>query len=121
MVLDYIFFRHVLGLGKPVDTYNVESLLVQKTLTEQDLVKIIDESWDKTLCESADTCKWDGEYFLVSGKEGKILDFSYLLENYKEFNAVILLWNYPANGPLRAHETVFNHYFNLSIHEYLYK
>ena len=130
MALDYLYFRHVLGVGGPVDTSKVEALLVKKTLSEEDLRKILDESWSKTLSGSKDEYKWDDERQIKVSKinktflmkeEDPIFKLSYMLENYKEFNAVALKWDYPANGPFRAHETVFNHYFNLAIHEYLYK
>jgi hypothetical protein len=130
MVLDYIYFRSILGIGGPTDTSKIESILVQKMLNEKTLRNLIDDSWKKTLAESPDRYKWKEDKTLVVNEihktlllteEYPICKLTYKIDNYKEFNAVALKWDYPANGPIRSHETAFNHYFNLAIHEYLFK
>lgn len=130
MALDLLVARRVLGIGGPIDTSKVESILVQKNLTEEILRQLLEESWNKTLSESSDRYKWKDQQTLevnemhktlLMTEEYPIFRLNCRLEKYKEFNAVALKWDYPANGPIRSHEIVFNHYFDLAIHEYLFK
>ena len=130
MMIPYLFAREVLEVGGPLDTQKIEAILMDKSLTEEKLQIILDATWGNALSESKDEYKWEGKNrirvsevhkTLLKKEEILIFKVSYFLENHNEFNALIIRWEYPANGPIHAHETVFNHYFNFAINEYIFK
>jgi hypothetical protein len=130
MVIPYLLTREVLGVGGPVDTQIIEAFLVDKNLTEEKLETFVDAIWGNALSGSKDEYKWEGKNRvtvnevhknLLKKEEKPILKFNYNLENHNEFNALIIKWEYPANGPIHAYEAVFNYYFNKAIQEYIFK
>jgi len=120
----------VLGVGGSVDTQKIEAFLVDKSLSEEKIQTILDATWGNALSGSKDEYKWEGKKRIkvnevnktgLRKEETTILKLSYFLENYKEFNALVLRWEYPANGPIHAYEMVFNYYFDQEIREYIIK